>query len=83
MISTKLITLLKIIDLKSTQLTGTLLTASERRGGLMVSVLDSGSNGLGSSPGQVIVLFLGKTLYSYSASLHPEVNGYQQTVKET
>ena len=26
-------------------------------GGLMVSALDSGSKGLGSSPGQVIVLF--------------------------
>ena len=40
----------------------------------MVSALDSGSNGPGSSqrPGHCIV-FLGKTLYSHSASLHPGV----------
>ena len=45
-----------------------------RRGGLMVSELDSGSKGPGSSPsrGQCVV-FLGKTLYSHSASLHPGV----------
>ena len=43
-----------------------------RRGGLMVSALDSGASGLGSSPGQgQCVVFLGKTLYSHSASLHP------------
>ena len=36
----------------------------------MVSALDSGSSGPGSSPG---VVFLGKTLYSHSASLHPGV----------
>ena len=30
---------------------------SGRRGGLVVSVLDSGSRGPGSSPGRVIVLF--------------------------
>ena len=35
---------------------------------LMVSVLDSGSMGLGSSPGRGhCVVFLGKTLYSHSA----------------
>ena len=40
----------------------------------MVSVLNSGSGGLGSSPGQGhCVVFLGKTLYSHSASLHPGV----------
>ena len=40
----------------------------------MVSVLDSGSGGPGSSPGQgYCVVFLGKTLYSHSASLHPGV----------
>ena len=50
----------------------------------MVSALDSVSRGPGSpepSPGYCVV-FLGKTLYSHSASLHP-VNGYQQTVRET
>ena len=45
-----------------------------RRGGLMVSVLNSGSRGLSLSPGRGhCVVFLGKTLYSYSASLHPGV----------
>ena len=40
----------------------------------MVSALDSGSGGPGSSPGRgPCVVFLGKTLYSYSASLHPGV----------
>ena len=40
----------------------------------MVSSLDSGSSGPGSSPvrGHCVV-FLGKTLYSSSASLHPGV----------
>ena len=38
----------------------------------MVSALDSGSNGSGSSLGQGhCVMSLGKTLYSHSASLHP------------
>ena len=37
-------------------------------------VLDSGSSGPGSDPGWVhCVVFLGKTLYSHSASLHPGV----------
>ena len=40
----------------------------------MVSVLDSGSGGSGSSPGRGhCVVFLGKTLHSYIASLHPGV----------
>ena len=40
----------------------------------MVSALDSGARGPGSSSGQVhCVVFLGKTLYSHSASLHPGV----------
>ena len=45
-----------------------------RHGGLMVSALDSGTSGLGSSPvwGHCVVfLQLGKTLYSHSASFHP------------
>ena len=45
-----------------------------RRGGLMVSALDSGASGPGSSPGRGhCVVFLGKTLNSHSASLHPGV----------
>ena len=37
----------------------------------MVSVLDSGANGPGSSPGRGhCVLFMGKTLYSQSVSFH-------------
>ena len=45
-----------------------------RYGGLMVSVLDSRASGPGSSPGWGhCVVFLGKTLYSHSASLHPGV----------
>ena len=46
----------------------------ERLGGLMVSVLNSVASGPGLSPGWGhCVLFLGKTLYSHSASLHPGV----------
>ena len=42
--------------------------------GVMVSALDSGSSGLGSSPGlDHCVVFLSKILYSRSASLHPGV----------
>jgi len=38
----------------------------------MVSALDSRLNGVGSSPGWGhCVVFLGKTPYCYSASLHP------------
>ena len=46
-----------------------------RHSGLMVSALDSGLGGPGSSPGPLghCVVFLGKTLYSHSASLHPGV----------
>ena len=40
----------------------------------MVSALDSGASAPGSSPGRGhCVMFLGKTLYSHSASLHPGV----------
>ena len=50
------------------------LRARGRRAGLMVSVLDSRSGGPGSSPCRVhFVVFLGKTLYSHSASLHSGV----------
>ena len=46
----------------------------ERRGGLMVSALDTGSSGLGSGPGWGhCVVFLGKSLYSHGASLQPGV----------
>ena len=39
----------------------------------MVSVLDSGSSGPDSGPGRGhCVVFLGKTLYSHGASLHPD-----------
>ena len=45
-----------------------------RQGGLMVSALESGASSPGSSPGRGdCVEFLGKTLYSHSASLHPGV----------
>ena len=45
-----------------------------RRGGLMVSALDSGSNGPGSGPGRGhCVEFLGRTLHSHGAFLHPGV----------
>jgi len=40
----------------------------------MISALVPGSSGPGSSPGQGhCVVFLGMTLYSHSASLHPGV----------
>ena len=42
----------------------------------MVSVLDYGLGGLGSSPGQsgtALIVLSGKTSYSHSASLHPGV----------
>ena len=55
-----------------------------RRGGLMVRVLVSGSSdpGSGSGPGWGhCVVFLGKTLYSHGASLHPRcINGYRRNV---
>ena len=37
----------------------------------MVSALDSGSRGLGSSPGRCTVVFFNKTFYSESGSLPP------------
>ena len=40
----------------------------------MVSALDSGASSSGLSPGRGhCIVFLGKTLYSHSASLHPGV----------
>ena len=42
----------------------------------MVSTLDFGSSGVGPGPGPArehCVVFLGKTLYSHSASLHPGI----------
>ena len=51
-----------------------LLCFCGRRGDLMVSAFVPGSSGPGSSPGRGhCVVFLGKTLYSHSASLHPGV----------
>ena len=51
-----------------------LYSSCGRRGGLMVSALDSGASAPGSSPGRGhCVVFLGKTLYSHGASLHPGV----------
>ena len=48
--------------------------SSGRRDDLMVSAVVSGSGAPGSSPGRGhCVVFLGKTLYSHSASLHPGV----------
>ena len=44
------------------------------RPGLVIHALASGSKGLGSNPGRVhCVVFLGKTLFSHGASLHPGV----------
>ena len=51
-----------------------LILLIRRRGDLMVSVLNSGSSGPGSSPGRGhCVVFLGKTLYSHRAPVHPGV----------
>ena len=50
------------------------LTKVGRHGGLMVSALVPGVSGPGSSPGRGhYAVFLGKTLNSHSASLHPGV----------
>ena len=50
------------------------LSPCERRGSLMVSALDSGASGLGSSPGRGhCVVFLGKTLHFHGAPLYPDV----------
>ena len=43
----------------------------------VVSSLDSGASGLGSSP-TVVVLGI---LYCHSASLHPGMNGFQETAR--
>ena len=52
----------------------TTVLKSLRRGGLIVSALDSGSSGPGSRPGRGhCVVFMGKTLDSHSASLHPGI----------
>ena len=51
----------------------------------MVSALDSGASGPGSSPGRGhCVVFLGKTLY-YHFTLSPPrcINGYRRIVGET
>ena len=51
-----------------------LIVHDRRRGGLVVGVFDSGSSGPGSGSGWGhCVVFLGKTLYSHGASLHPGV----------
>ena len=51
-----------------------LILLIRRHGDLMVSALYSGLSGPGSSPGRGhCVVFLGKTLYSHNASLHPGV----------
>ena len=51
---------------------GSSIDCGGRNGGLMVSALDSGSSGPGSGPGwRHCVVFLGETLYSHGASLHP------------
>ena len=40
----------------------------------MINALDSGSSGPGTRPGRGhCVVFLGKTLYSHCASLHPGI----------
>ena len=50
------------------------LSSCGRQGGLMISALDSGASGPGSSPGRGhCVVFLGKTLNSHGSSLHPGV----------
>ena len=51
-----------------------------RRDGLMVRALVSGSSDPGSSHGRGHCdVYLGKTPYSHSASLHPAINGYRRT----
>ena len=45
----------------------------------MVSALDSGASAPGSSPGRGhCVVFLGKTIHSYSASPPRCINGYRR-----
>ena len=63
-----------IITSYPTRANGIIVLVNGRRGGLMVSALDSGASGPAWSPGWgQCVVFLGKTLYSHSASLHPGV----------
>ena len=54
-------------------------------GGLMVSALDYGASGPGSSPGWGhCVVFLGKILYSDSACLHPVLQmGTSELLRKT
>ena len=60
----------KLIALTATVGGAVAVVACGRRCGLMVSALDSGASGPGSSPDRGhSVEFLGKTLNSYSASL--------------
>jgi len=64
------------VRLKQSRLISSLLYAVYlwEVGGLMVSALDPRASGLGLSPGWGhCVVFLGKTLYSLSASLHTGV----------
>ena len=60
------------LDYSCVQFLHTEFMVSLLNSGLMVSALDSGSSAPGSSPGLGhCVVFLGKTLYSHGASLHP------------
>ena len=62
------------VAITSIWLRSIVILESGRCSGLMVSALVHGLNGPGSSPGRGhCVVFLGKTLYSHSASLHPGV----------
>ena len=54
-----------------------------RLGGLMVSVLDSGSRVPGSRPGRDIVLCSWARHFALTVPLSRCINGYQQTVRET
>ena len=61
-------------DVRGQRVNTSLTPGSWECGDLMVSVLDSGSRGLGSRPvPSHCVVFLRKTLYPHSASLHPGV----------
>ena len=61
----------KIKVKKKVTILGMIFMQSWRCSGLMVSAVDSGSHCQGLSPGRGhCVVFLGKTLYSFSASLH-------------
>ena len=52
----------------------TYTSSDGRRSGFMVSALDSGASGPGSSPGRGhCLVFLGKTLHLHIASLDPGV----------